>query len=197
MTHPLDTADDAQLLSRIALGDRAAFSLLYQRSASRLLGVVLCIERNRAAAEDVLQEVYVKVWRSAASFDAQRAKPSTWLSSIARNAAIDALRRRNAMPTLLSTTLPDDEGDLLQNFVADGPDPSQQLESASEGQALRRCLGLLSADQSQAVALAFYQGLTYSEVADHLRQPMGTVKSWVRRGLQALKGCLESRPAAA
>jgi RNA polymerase sigma-70 factor (ECF subfamily) len=122
----------------------------------------------------------------------------TWLASIARNAAIDALRRRQAQPQTVSTSVPgdgsDDDRDLLAEVAADDPGPAHLAEQAAEAQALKRCLGVLSREQSQAVALAFYQGLSHAEVADHLRQPLGTVKSWVRRGLLALKSCLEHQP---
>jgi len=201
-THrPDEPADLATLLSRVAMGDRAAFQRLYNSTASTLLAQVMRIERNQASAEDILQEVYVKVWRSAAGFDIRLSKPQTWLGSIARHCAIDHIRRRQAQPQTLSSTVPGDEGeddrDLLQDFVNDQPGPAEQMEQSSEAQALRHCLGVLSAQQSQAVALAYYQGLSYGEVADHLRQPLGTVKSWVRRGLLALRSCLERGPARA
>ena len=126
---------------------------------------------------------------------------ATWLASIARNSAIDSLRRRKAQPQTISTTVHDaddgDDRDLLHDFASNDPGPAQQVEQAAQARALRHCLGVLSGEQSQAVALAFYQGLSYTEVADHLRQPLGTVKSWVRRGLLALRGCLESREAGA
>ena len=188
----------ADLLARVALGDRAAFARLYERTASKLLGQILRVERNRSAAEEVLQDVYVKVWKSATSFDGRLSQPATWLGSIARNAAIDSLRRRQAQPQTLSTTVYNsddgDDRDLLQDFASQQPGPEQQRELDDEQRALRRCLGVLSAEQSQAVALAFYQGLSYAEVAEHLIQPLGTVKSWVRRGLIALKGCLQGSP---
>jgi RNA polymerase sigma-70 factor (ECF subfamily) len=188
----------ADLLSHTALGDRAAFARLYARSSSALLGVILRIDRNRSTAEDVLQEVYVKVWRSAGSFDHRLSQPMTWLASIARNAAIDSIRRRQAQPQTVSTSVPneggDDDRDLLAEIAADEPGPAHLAEQAAEAQALKRCLGVLSGEQSQAVALAFYQGLSHAEVAEHLRQPLGTVKSWVRRGLMALKSCLERQP---
>lgn len=96
----------AQLLARTALGDRAAFARLYERSSGHLLAVVLRIQRDRALAEDLLQEIYVSVWKAAASFDAARAQPLTWLTQIARHRAIDSLRRANAQPRLESTSLP-------------------------------------------------------------------------------------------
>lgn len=195
---PNDKADAAReiaaLLSRVALGDRAAFARLYERTSSHLLGQILRIRHDRAASEDILQEVYINVWRAAGAFDARIAQPMTWLASIARNRAIDSLRRGQTQPATVSTSVggdDDEERDLLQDFASAEAGPMELLERSAEAQALRRCVGGLSAEQQQSVALAFYQGLSYSEVAEHLAQPLGTVKSWVRRGLQALKSCLE------
>lgn len=199
MTTP-DPRELADLLARLSLGDRAAFATLYQRTSAPLLGLILRIERNPTQAEDILQEVFVKVWRSAAAFDGRLSQPMTWLGSLARHCAIDSLRRRQAQPQTVSTHIEVDDGDsrdLLDDFVAQGPRPDEQTERAAEQRALQRCLGVLSGEQTQAVALAFYQGLSYAEVAQHLRQPLGTVKSWVRRGLMALKGCLETGAARA
>jgi RNA polymerase sigma-70 factor (ECF subfamily) len=189
-------AELADLLQRTAARDRAAFQRLYELTASHLLGVVLRITRHRETAEDILQEVYVNVWRHAASFDAGLSQPVTWLTSIARNRAIDSLRRAQAAPRTLSTTVPggmddDDDHDMLESFISDAPGPAARLQQAGNAAALRGCMAALSRDQQQVLALAFYQGASYSEVAEHLRQPLGTVKSWVRRGLMALKGCLE------
>ena len=187
--------DLAALLSRVALGERAAFTALYDKTASHLLGVILRITRNRELSEDILQEVYVSVWRAASDFDARLSQPQTWLNSIARNRAIDSLRRRQTQPTLLSTQVarPDDseDHDMLQDFISDDPGPLEQLERSADARALRGCLQRLSGPQQQAMSLAFFQGQAYSEVAAHLSQPLGTVKSWVRRGLAALKTCLE------
>lgn len=184
------------LLARVALGDRQAFATLYERSSAHLLGVILRIQRNRELAEDILQEVYVNVWRSAGTFDAQRAQPMTWLSSVARNRAIDSLRRRQTEPEMVSTHRPgadadDDDHDMLQDHASDAPSPHQLLTQASEALAVNHCMGGLSGEQQQSIALAFYQGLSHAEVAEHLRQPLGTVKSWVRRGLVALRDCLD------
>lgn len=185
----------AGLLSRVALGDRAAFGTLYERTSAHLLGVVLRINRDRAQAEDVLQEVYVNVWRAAQSFDAALSQPLTWLTSIARNRAIDSLRRRQTEPRTVSTTTADlgddDEHDMLQDFASDDAGPLELLGRASYARAIQSCMGGLSGEQQQSLALAFYQGLSHAEVAEHLKQPLGSVKSWVRRGLLALKACLE------
>ena len=183
----------AALLSRVGLGDRAAFATLYKQTAAHLMGVVVRINRDRAQAEDVLQEVYVNVWRAAGRFDAAMSQPMTWLTSVARNRAIDSLRRRQTAPQTVSTALgtDDDPDDMLQYQASDAPGPLELLARAGEAHALTACLGELSGEQQQSLALAFYQGLSHAEVAAHLRQPLGTVKSWLRRGLQALKACLE------
>lgn len=184
----------SHLLAKSGLGDRAAFAQLYERTSAHLFGVVLRINRDRAQAEDVLQEVYVNVWRSAQSFDAAQSQPLTWLTSIARNRAIDSLRRRQAEPQTQAAPLAADseEGRDVYDDVADGaPGPLALLSRASDARALGRCMQALSAQQRQSVALAFYDGLSHAEVAEQMRQPLGTVKSWVRRALLALKACLD------
>jgi RNA polymerase sigma factor (sigma-70 family) len=188
--------DLSRLLARASLGDRAAFATLYERTSSHLFAVVLRINRDRAQAEDILQEVYVNVWRAASSFDAAQSQPLTWLTSIARNRAIDSLRRGQTQPQLRTTSGSlegrDSEDDDVYDTVADdAPGPLDLLSRASESRALAACMDKLSALQRQSVALAFYQGLSHAEVAEQLRQPLGTVKSWVRRALMILKGCLQ------
>ncbi len=184
----------ADALSRVALGDRQAFAALYRESSAHLFGVILRINSNRAQAEDVLQEVFVNVWRAAHGFDATRSQPLTWLTNVARNRAIDSLRRRKTEVPTVSASLPDDEGggdaDLLAAMPSAEADPLQRLEQAAQAREITHCVQQLSAQQQQCVALAFYHGLSHAEVAEHLAQPLGTVKSWVRRALMALKNCL-------
>jgi RNA polymerase sigma factor (sigma-70 family) len=184
----------AQCLARTALGDRRAFAELYDATSAHLLGVILRIVRQREPSEDVLQEVYVNVWKSAGSYDAALSQPLTWLARIARNRAIDSLRRDQTQPQTVSAHGEDDaegDDDLLDRQADDGPGPLDLLERAAEAHALQGCMSQLGGEQQQALALAFYQGLSHSEVADHLNQPLGTVKSWVRRALQTLKSCLD------
>lgn len=185
--------DLSALLSRAGLGDRAAFATLYERTSSHLFAVVLRICRDRAQAEDILQEVYVNVWRAASGFDAAQSQPLTWLTSIARNRAIDGLRRTQTQPQLQTIHTGDDEdSDVYDTTADDNPGPLDLLSRASDARALAHCMQDLSASQRQSVALAFYDGLSHAEVAEKMGQPLGTVKSWVRRALISLKSCLES-----
>jgi RNA polymerase sigma-70 factor (ECF subfamily) len=198
--HPADWSERShelsRLLARSSLGDRAAFATLYERTSSHLLAVVLRIQRDRAQAEDILQEVYVNVWRAAKSFDAAQSQPLTWLTSIARNRAIDGLRRAQTQPQIRapgsSAEGRDPEDDDVYDTVADdAPGPLELLSRAAESRLLAACMDKLSALQRQSVALAFFQGLSHAEIAEQLHQPLGTVKSWVRRSLMTLKGCLQ------
>jgi RNA polymerase sigma factor (sigma-70 family) len=178
----------------VALGDRVAFRTLYDVCGAHLLGVILRIQRNRAQAEEVLQEVFIAVWQSAQSFNPALSQPSTWLGSVARNRAIDSLRRAQAAPQTVSRHHVDgdeEEQDMLQHRASDEPGPLALLEQASDARALQQCMEGLNKAQRRSLALAFYQGMTHAEVAEELGEPLGTVKSWVRRGLLTLKACLE------
>jgi len=184
--------DLSRLLARAGLGDRAAFSQLYERTSAHLFAVVLRINRDRAQAEDILQEVYVNVWRAAQGFDAAQSQPLTWLTSIARNRAIDSLRRRQSEAPIQTAIGADDEDrDVYDSVASDAPGPLEMLSRATDARALSHCMEGLSAPQRQSLALAFFDGLSHAEVAEQMGQPLGTVKSWVRRSLQALKSCLE------
>lgn len=183
----------ADALSRVALGDRAAFGTLYRATSAHLFGVILRINPDRGQAEDILQEIYVSIWHAAQGFDPLRSQPLTWLTSIARHRAIDSLRRRKAEVPTVSSVVVDDEGeetDRLAQIPSGAAGPLELLQQAAEARAVGHCMQELSAEQQQCVALAYYQGLSHAEVAAHLAQPLGTVKSWVRRALLALKDCL-------
>ena len=189
--------DLARLLARTGLGDRAAFATLYERTSAHLFAVVLRIQRDRAQAEDILQEVYVNVWRAASSFDAAQSQPLTWLTSIARNRAIDSLRRLQTQPRLRGAAASGDgaeseDDDVYDTVADDAPGPLELLSRAADARSLAACMDELAATQRQSLSLAFFQGLSHAEVATQMRQPLGTIKSWLRRSLATLKSCLDA-----
>lgn len=180
----------ADLLSRTAMADQQAFAELYRRTSSHLFGVALRIVREGPTAEEILQEAFVNVWHHAGSYVAARSQPLTWLTAVVRNRCLDHVRRRELDTVAMSRS--DDEGDDRDlDFPSNDPSPADLLMAGADAQSVRDCVETLEGGARQAIALAFFQGLTHAELADHLRQPLGTVKSWVRRGLEKLKGCLD------
>lgn len=194
---PPATQTLAELMARVSLGDHAAFKQLYDMTVCCLLGIIVRLVRDRSWAEEVLQEVYVSVWHTASNYSPLKAQPMTWLMAIARNKAMDALRSSRADNAFCvrspgTGTGADDETDGDLPDIADaGAGPLEQLLQSAAANQLRCCLERLEPQQRQAIALAFYNGLTHAELALHLRQPLGTVKAWVRRGLDRLKSCLQ------
>lgn len=185
-----------ELLSRVALRDHAAFRQLYEATVRCLLAIVTRLLRDPSWAEEVTQEAYVAVWNSAASYSSLKAQPMTWLMAIARNKALDALRsatgdREHIVRPHASDHDIDDDATLMPDMVDERGSALERLLQALDAERLRHCLQRLEPAQRQAIALAFYDGLTHSELAAHLRQPLGTVKAWVRRGLERLKPCLQ------
>jgi RNA polymerase sigma-70 factor (ECF subfamily) len=174
--------DLAALMARIAAGERAALRHLYEATSAKLFGVCLRILSDREEAEDVLQEVYLTIWRRAERFDASRAGVMAWVSTIARNRAIDRLRARG--PLAYADPVED-----LQ--LADGAAGAEAgLVAAGEAARLRDCLAQLDERTAKAIRSAFFEGVTYEALAQRIGTPLGTVKSWIRRGLARLKGCL-------
>ena len=178
----------AALLSRIAMGDQAAFGEFYELTSAHLYGVAIRILRDPPAAEELLQEAYVNVWHHAGSYEVAKSQPMTWLTSIVRNRCLDQLRRREVETVTLT---PDDDDAADYDLPSDAMTPVEMLVAGAEARSVRDCVETLDAGPKQAIALAFYQGLSHSELAAHLREPLGTVKSWVRRGLERLKNCLD------
>ena len=174
----------AAALARIPSGDRAALQTVYRLTSAKLFGVALRILGERSEAEDVLQEVYVTVWRKAADFDADRASPMTWLIAIARNKAIDRLRAtrqsRRAEPIETATDLADE-----------APGAESALAGAQDHAQLHGCLGELAEREHAALRGAFFDGNTYEDLAVRMNVPLGTMKSWIRRAMIKLKACLE------
>lgn len=184
-----DSTDLQKNLARVALGDRAAFARVYQSTSAHLFGVALRILNRRDAAEDVLQEAFVNVWHHAGSYRASSGQPMTWLISIVRNKSLDVVRGASARhETAMPLTA---EGEAV-DVADDRPNPLQLLTQATDALAVRGCMESLDASHRQCLALAYYHGMSHSEVAAHMRAPLGSIKAWVRRGLERLKRCMES-----
>ena len=174
----------AELLAQCALKNQHSFNKLYQLTAAKLYGVALRILRRQDWAEEVLQECYVNIWNHAGDHAMAKSAPLTWMTSIVRNRCLDWLRRPQTEAT-------GEQYDVaVEAWQDDAPGPMEQLASSYEAAALARCMQQLDAKQRQSIMLAFFNGLSHSELAAHMKQPLGTVKTWVRRGLERLKGCL-------
>ena len=180
-------ADLRALLARVALGDRSSFRRLYEATAPSLLGVALRILKDRGRAEDAVQDAFVNVWQRAGSYRESAGTPLGWLTAIVRNRALDALRGK-ARHGADSLTGDDDE---VEDVEDERPDPLGLLTQAADALAIRACLETIDGSQRQCLALAYYHGLTHSELAAHLGSPIGSVKVWLRRGLAKLRRCLE------
>lgn len=173
------------LIEASAAGDRAAFTALYDAAAPQLFGLAVRILKRRDWAEDVLQEALISAWRNARSYRRDLGSGKTWLTVILRNRALDRLRREAA-------TRVTDTGDDLPDVADPAPSALDLTMAGDDGRRLNNCLETLEETQKRAIVLAYYDGLTHEELAARLASPLGTVKSWIRRGLQRLKGCLES-----
>jgi RNA polymerase sigma factor (sigma-70 family) len=174
----------AAALMRVGEGDGAALRMVYRDTSAKLFGVCLRILNDKSEAEDMLQDVYVTVWRKAASFDPGRASPITWLVAIARNRAIDRLRSS----AVTRRTEPIEAADAVSDLA---PAAVERVELAQQHQRLARCLEELEGQHSAAIRAAFLDGSTYGELAQQMSVPLGTMKSWIRRGLLKLRACLE------
>ena len=174
----------ATALARVADGDRQALDAVYRATSAKLLGVCLRILHDRSESEDVLQEVYITVWRRAGGFDPARGGAAAWLSAIARNRAIDRVRARRPLEGAVpveTVELPDE-----------GPSALNTLQATQEEARLYACLDGLEGPARSAIRTAFLEGVTYEALAHRLNTPLGTVKSWVRRGLMKLRSCLDA-----
>jgi RNA polymerase sigma-70 factor (ECF subfamily) len=179
----------SQALSRVARGEAAALKDVYDRTSAKLMGVCLRILREPSEAEDVLQEVYVSVWRNAAAFDRARGSPITWLATMARNRAIDRLRARSPAGVAQGGGVPIEAA----LAIADpAPTAETALENADRHARLDRCLGELESPHRQAIRSAFLEGHTYETLARQAGVPLGTMKSWIRRALLRLRACLQT-----
>lgn len=178
------------LLERTGRGDHAAFAEVYRRTEAHLFGLALRMLGREQSAEDVLQEAFVSVWKNAASYrsqvDGRDIQPMTWLIAIVRNKALDALRTRKRRSEV---DLPEDD-DAPADGAAASPSALDLLSRAAQALQVEQCLNALEGTHRQCLALAYYQGLTHTEVAAQVGAPLGSVKAWIRRGLDKLKSCL-------
>jgi RNA polymerase sigma factor (sigma-70 family) len=171
-------------LGRVAAGDRSALRLVYRDTSAKLFGVCLRILRDSGEAEDVLQDVYLTIWRRAAMFEPSRASPITWMVAVARNRSIDRLRAS----TTARRMKPIDEA-LEVSDVA--PGALEQVETAEQNLRLTKCLNELEERHATAIRAAFLDGATYEMLAERMDVPLGTMKTWIRRSLIKLRACLE------
>ena len=175
----------ADLLGQCALKNQHAFSELYSATAPKLFGTALRILRRQDWAEEVLQECYMNIWNHAGDYAVGKSAPLTWMTSIVRNRCLDWLRRPQHEAT-------GDEYEIaIDAWRDESAGPLDQLAAAGDSAALARCLETLDGRQRQSIMLAFFHGMSHSEVANHMKEPLGTVKTWVRRGLERLKSCLQ------
>lgn len=173
-----------EALIRVGHEDRDAFRTVYTMTSAKLFGICLRICVDRQGAEDVLHDVYLTIWKRAGGYQPGRASPISWLATIARNRAIDWRRRQARAPMA-----PVDEADAIPDNT---PRQDDALVAEEANARLHQCLEGIESRQRGAIRSAFFGGLTYAELAERQAVPLGTMKSWVRRGLLALKGCLDA-----
>jgi RNA polymerase sigma-70 factor (ECF subfamily) len=185
-----DDQQAAQLriwLDAVARRDPLAFRSLYDATSAKLFAFALRILFKRELAEEALQESFVNIWNNAAGYRASLAAPMTWMTTIVRNKAFDLLRRADHALEIDADTFDKNVMDALEST---DPTPLEMLQASGDAQALAGCLARLEGLHRQAIALAFYHDLSHSEVADQMKLPIGTVKTWIRRGLERLRNCL-------
>ena len=178
----LTPAELIWLLASVAKGDEAAFERLYAATRAKLFGVVLRILRRHDLAEEVVQEAYVKIWHSAGQFNPSLASPITWMVSIARNRAIDVVRKRSEASI-------EDEPAAME-IASDIPDPLARREMTEELKRILECVGQLDPERQKLVLLAYYNGWSREQLSEKFNTPLNTVKTWLRRSMIEIRGCL-------
>jgi RNA polymerase sigma-70 factor (ECF subfamily) len=176
-----DDAPLGTLLAAVAQGEHAALRSIYDREGSRLFGIAMAILRDRAAAADAVQETFLRLWQRAGQYDTTRGDARAWIGAVVRHSALDAARARGREQVTDDPTLGD-------RTIA--PDALDRLADAADGARLRECLNGLDDRHRSFIVLAFVHGLSHSQVAARLAMPLGTVKTWIRRGLQQLRDCM-------
>lgn len=188
MTEPRSVPDYEAIIAGCKAGRPQAMRELYDCESGRMLGVAVRIVRDPALAEDVVHEAFVSVWRHAATFDPSRGSGRTWIYSILRNAALSAVRRRATQPATLPVS-GDEDGESVVDTLED-PRAQVMLETRPDMGRLHACLQALDDHRRECVLLSYVEGCSHSEIADRLGAPLGTVKSWIKRALLALRDCM-------
>jgi RNA polymerase sigma-70 factor (ECF subfamily) len=179
---------DEQLMNAVGTGDSAAFETLYDRYVRQCYGLALRIVGNMQLAEEVVQEIFLKVWSRPAAYSSEKGKLASWLLSLVHHRCIDELRRRSRTETSLDN---EDGGSILDTAADSDPDPGEQVWMREESAVVRAALSQIAPNQREVIELAYFGGLTQSQIAERLQQPLGTVKTRVRAGLQTLRSILE------
>ena len=184
----MDMADLDALLVAVAADDLDAFRRLYELAAPKLLGTILRMLKSRPAAEEVLQDVFLRIWQSARNFSPASGSAGTWMNAIARNRAIDVLRQGRSMP-LVSTALAGEDGEIdWFARIAEDRDRERDMINAAS---LRHCLATLDPQARSCVLLAYYEGYSREEIARRYDRPVNTIKTWLHRSLLTLRSCLD------
>ena len=174
-------------LAAVAQKDASAFRSLYDATSSKLFGFALRILVKRETAEEVLQESFINIWNNAGSYQPGLAAPMTWMTTIVRNKAFDILRRTDHDVEIDADTF---DKEVITAMESADPTPLEALQLSADSKALAGCLAQLEGLHRQAIALSFFHDLSHSEVADQMKLPIGTIKTWIRRGLERLRTCL-------
>ena len=175
------------LIDRVALADESALKELYEMTSSKLYGVAVRVVSNKSWAEDVLQEAFINIWRIAGDYKASLSPPMAWMCLIVRSRGLDFLRRRTSDRADAVQELDDVLSDTLEG---DSANPMDTALAGEQAWALHQCLSQLDNKQREVVSLAYLRDLSHGELAEQLKLPLGTVKTWIRRGLEQLRGCM-------
>lgn len=183
-TRSVQEQEWTQLIALTAQGDQTALATFYDRTSPQVFGFIYKILNNREAAEEVTLDVYTQVWRQAHTYDRTRGAPGAWLMMLARTRAIDRFRAGAAEHGRVESL------DAAQLFVSDGETPEQDVEGQERRRYVQQALAVLTEEQRQAIVLAYFYGLSQSEIADKLQLPLGTVKTRIRLGMMKLRDAL-------
>ena len=175
------------LIDRVALADESALKELYEMTSSKLYGVAVRVVSNKGWAEDVLQEAFINIWRIAGDYKASLSPPMAWMCLIVRSRGLDFLRRRRSDRADAVQELDDVLSDTLEG---DSANPMDTALAGEQAWSLHQCLSKLDNKQREVVSLAYLRDLSHGELAEQLKLPLGTVKTWIRRGLEQLRGCM-------